>query len=62
MTNGERIRAKSDDELAKMLVFLTTQTCGDCDNCTQSNENELCRGHAHCTECVLAWLRQEADA
>ena len=47
-TNADRIRAMSDEELAKFLE--DTGTAG----CIEPARN--CR--ASCTECILGWLRQ----
>lgn len=48
MTNADRIRAMSDEELAKVIA----DAC-DCD---------LISGlscHGECCDCILDWLRQE---
>ena len=48
-TNADRIRAMSDEELAKFMR-------AGCDNITQ----EACRRHAECTDCWLEWLKSTA--
>ena len=47
MTNADRIRAMSDDELA---MFMDGSDCPPEEKCTES-----------CYECWLSWLRQPAE-
>lgn len=49
MTNAERIRAMSDEEMAEEF---------DAYIC---NIVEVCDTWSNCTECKINWLRQEAD-
>ena len=49
-TNADRIRAMSDEELAKTLSGEEIYPW-----CTKPCEYD------NCTDCVLAWLKQEAD-
>ena len=57
-THGDRIRAKSDEELATWV-----ETIADCDLCPMLDEQ--CSGggvnsRASCKQHWLEWLRQEA--
>ena len=51
LTNADRIRAMTDEELAEFLMkptrIIPKYECEDCEN--------------DCTECVLEWLKEEAD-
>lgn len=53
-TNGDMVRAMSDEELAELAV---------CDHCCkmflEAVEDKRCLGN--CKKCALAWLRQEAE-
>lgn len=51
MTNGDRIRAMTDKELALLMGF-------EC--CPESRKFEPC-DEAKCYECWLDWLRQIAE-
>lgn len=51
-TNADRFRAMSDEELAKTISGDQIYPW-----CT---EEEPCK-YDSCTDCVLAWLKQEAD-
>ncbi len=50
ITNADRIRAMSDEELAEFMW-------AGCDNITQ----EACKSHAGCVDCWLDWLKEEVD-
>ena len=50
LTNADRIRAMSDEELAKTLSGEEIYPW-----CTKPCEYD------NCTDCVLAWLKQEAE-
>lgn len=50
-TNADRLRAKSDEELAKTISGDQIYPW-----CTE----EPCK-YDSCTDCVLAWLKQEAE-
>ena len=52
-TNGDRVRAMSDEELAEFAV------CDWCMTFRKAVEGKRCLGN--CMGCALAWLRQEAD-
>ena len=52
MTNADRLRAMSDEELAK--YFGEVKTWGGCPNHGARNCTE------NCADCWLDWLRQEA--
>ena len=52
MTNGDRIRQMSDEELARALVNW------DCEMCSK-NADVTCDGK--CGAGVLEWLKQEVD-
>ena len=53
-TNGDQVRAMSDEELAELAV---------CDHCCkiflEAVEGKICLGD--CKKCALAWLRQEVE-
>ena len=52
MTNADRIRAMSDEELVKLLSAFSSFACifpeEDCE-------------HESCVDCVTAWLRRTAE-
>ena len=52
MTNGEKIRASTDEELAD-LVFMP-------ETCPPHREWSDCTFVGTCKDCRLDWLRQEA--
>lgn len=51
MTNGDRIRAMTDEELAEHLSSYI------CDN----RESGDCQRFKNCEECKLSWIRQEVS-
>lgn len=53
MTNAERIRAMSDEELLEWLEGLS---CAGMDDAL-----ERCKGYETCRECWMAWLAEDAD-
>lgn len=55
-TNADRIRAMSDEELAKWMAGLTT--VGAC-NDLGIPDSDLC--DRKCESCCLAWLRRAAE-
>ena len=62
MTNGERIRQMTDEELAK---FLNKKTLGLTSVCKVPCEIYDVTGHCFVSECYdafLKWLKQEADS
>lgn len=59
VTNADRIRAMSDEELAEFLsciYTLETDDYGDFDQCTMINGHKF-----RATEEMLDWLKQEVD-
>ena len=50
-TNADRIRAMSDEELAKFLRWDVCSKIG--------NGNRMCNGW--CDKCVIEWLKQPAE-
>ena len=56
MTNADRIRSMTDEELAKWF-YVRTSDCVDCP------ADDLCNvfAHASCEELLLRWLKQEVD-
>ena len=50
ITNADRIRSMTDEELAEFMW-------AGCDNITQ----EACKRHAGCVDCWLDWLREAKD-
>lgn len=57
MTNGDRIRSLSNEDLAK--IFLCGIRCGDCDFLNQCKSNK--NFDDECMEHWINWLNQEAD-
>lgn len=55
VTNADRIRAMSDEEL---VVFINTLNICD----TRTNEECKFNYGADCSACVLNWLKQPAEA
>ncbi len=62
MTNADRIRAMSDEELAELFDGIVDNgkscslICGDLDNCKRNNSIErICKNH------YLKWLKQPAE-
>lgn len=56
-TNGDRIRAMSNEELSAMFA-------SNCSFCTNNGiRNTLCREmvDANCADIILAWLNSEVD-
>lgn len=52
-TNGDKVRAMPDEELAGFAVY---DCCG---TFREAAEGKRCLGN--CIECALAWLRQEVE-
>ena len=48
MTNAEKIRQMSDEELAYIIT------------CPLEIDKNLCAPEANCIECSLEWLKEEA--
>lgn len=57
MTNADRIRAMTDEELAN---FLDRVEMGDIDY--SKTFCDLCEGQFDCDDCRLWWLKKEADS
>lgn len=59
MTQGDRIRAMSDAELAEFLPIVSDIMCKPTDKCMENIFN-----HGECEktkECVLKWLQSEVE-
>lgn len=54
MTNADRIRAMTDEELAELLV---DGCCGS--KCDDQPQNEF--GSVNCFQCRIKWLQQPAE-
>lgn len=50
ITNADRIRAMTDEELADYFSELS---------CWPHASKEVCRGMANCMDCWLGWLKEE---
>ena len=57
MTNADRIRAMSDEELADQFVFMSTI----CESCVKRKNCEEVPGYKYCMEGILDWLQQPAE-
>lgn len=55
MTNGDRIRAMTDDELDEMFYV------GGLCSYIQANDPEFCDARGACTSCVIEWLKKPAE-
>ena len=53
VTNGDRIRAMTDEELAEILIRHI-----DCYEC-EVRKDGCCTGDGTCRQDILDWLRQE---
>lgn len=59
-TNGDRIRAMSDAQLADFIITALSAKAIECDYCI--HRDELCRNKRpsrRCTVGMVAWLRSE---
>lgn len=54
VTNADRIRAMSDEELAKFLDKVSIR-------CPRPSITEDCSMPSGCEKCVLKWLQQQAE-
>lgn len=52
ITNADRIRSMSDEELAQWLLS---------QGCKAHNTDEWCKKQRNCQACWLEWLKQECD-
>ena len=59
MSNADRIRQMTDEELAKLLNYVDTNICDFCAS-KLSNTYYDCEEES-CEKCVLAWLKQEVQ-
>lgn len=56
MTNADRIRAMSDEELALLIMCPTEYDLGFSKECECNNEM-----NRNCCRCTLKWLRSEIE-
>lgn len=58
LTNADRIRAMTDEELAQTLCAMTDERCPP----WRDEDPSICHNHGVCHdgECWLKWLKQEA--
>lgn len=65
MTNGDRIRAMSDEELAKVMVatFVDEQIhyCQNKQECNDAMDRGEIIVDEKCIWCLVEWLRQPAE-
>ena len=54
MTNGDKIRQMTDEELANLLLW---NVCNVCDG----RGHKKCGDDKHCNSHVLEWLKQEVS-
>ena len=57
MTNADRIRTMSDEELAEQFVFMSTI----CEFCVKRENCEEVPGYKYCMEGILDWLQQPVE-
>ena len=57
LTNADRIRTMSDEELAEQFVFMSTI----CEFCVKRKNCEEVPGYKYCMEGILDWLQQPAE-
>ena len=57
MTNADRIRAMSDEELAEQFVFMSTI----CEFCVKRKNCEEVPGYKYCMEGILDWLQHPVE-
>ena len=57
MTNADRLRSMTDEELAE---FLDERSCPQ-EDCPNVAEDGTISPNMTCRKCWLAWLRQEVD-
>ena len=56
MTNGDKLRQMTDEELAKFL-----SVHGRCTVCAWQDDNGECGRHVTCNSGVIEWLKQEVS-
>ena len=57
LTNADRIRTMSDEELAEQFVFMSTI----CEFCVKRKKCEEVPGYKYCMEGILDWLQRPAE-
>lgn len=57
MTNADKIRAMSDEELAEWILWTNTV----CDCCAKVQECDEVPGYKMCKDGILDWLKQPAS-
>ena len=57
MTNADRIRSMSDEELADLMD--NSVDYFDCDNCEFRNDDVMCGTNKGCQTHILRWLKME---
>ena len=61
MTNGDRIRAMSDEELAEALYYgFDIEYCSNAPECGEMLNTDEGVPEARCKGCLLEWLQKEA--
>ena len=58
-TEGDKIRAMSDEELAKMIIKYATGH--NVDICPETRSNTDCAEQETCVDCWIDWLKQECE-
>lgn len=63
LTNADRIRAMSDEELAEVLINLAEDVgfCLDMPECNEDLEQDREIPHHRCRGCALNWLHHPAE-
>ena len=64
MTNGDKIRTLTDEQLAKIINGLAEESgqfCRELPECEEDLNNDRMIPKERCQQCVLAWLREEAE-
>ena len=59
LTNADRIRSMTDEELAEFFVEAYWHVCKSEEDIPIDPETEECMGS--CKQCYLDWLKQEAE-
>lgn len=57
MTNSDRIRNMTDEQLAELLL----KTIGDCSDGSECPAEEVCEGTTSCREVILKWLKDPVE-
>ena len=64
MTNGDKIRTLTDEQLAKIINGLAEESgqfFRELPECGEDLKNDRWIPEERCQQCVLAWLREEAE-